>query len=182
MFACAVAAGNDAFVGGRIQSAGNTEVENVARWDGASWVALVDSECSSTQSKLCGLNGVVYAMAAVGEYLYVGGSFTKAGGRPASNVAMYYSGKWSPLGAGVTGSVYAAGAVRDGLGACVVYGGDFTSVADKRGRFPASGLAQWCIGNPEKALLTTGNLEQLWRPMKVPEGVLQVRTVASFQG
>lgn len=91
----------------------------------------------------CGLDGVVYAMAAIGEYIYVGGSFTMAGGKPSSNVAVYYSGRWSSLGGGVSGSVYAAGVVRDGLGACVVYGGDFTSVRDKRGQMTTGGLAQW---------------------------------------
>ena len=53
------------------------------------------------------MNNTVYALAVVGTDLYAGGSFTKAGGSAATNVAKWNGSVWSALGSGMNNSVYA---------------------------------------------------------------------------
>jgi hypothetical protein len=182
VYAITVTARNDTYVGGLIHSAGGVAVQNVARWDGVNWVSLVDEVCSKTGSTLCGVDGVVNALATVGEYVYAAGSFLRAGGKPAENVAVYFSGEWSSLGGGVQGgSVYAMNVVSLGVGACIYYAGDFKYVRDERGTMPAHGLAKWCVGNPGRSRLQYESLDTLWTPVAVPEGVVQIRAIGSFQ-
>ena len=68
-------------------------VNNIARWDGTIWNALGS-----------GVNNYIYAMAAVGRYVYAAGMFTSAGGVAATNIARWDGTNWSALGRGVTGS------------------------------------------------------------------------------
>ena len=105
-----VAWNGDLYVGGHFnrvyQSDGSEVVANkIARWDGATWHALGD-----------GLNSIasyhLWALAAyddgAGEALYVGGSFTTAGGTAVRNLAMWDGGDWYNVdGADLNGYVYA---------------------------------------------------------------------------
>jgi hypothetical protein len=68
-----------------------------------------------------GLNGIVHAFAVFDEdgaspgppALYVGGTFSTAGGVPASRIARWDGESWSPLGLGITGSTVFALTVFD---------------------------------------------------------------------
>src|SRR5438045_3700801 len=60
----------------------------LAKWSGSDWVNI-------------GFAGVVLAMVSDGTNLYVGGSFTNAGGVLNTNVARYDGTNWYSLGTGL---------------------------------------------------------------------------------
>src|SRR5947209_8453689 len=70
-----------------------------------------------------GVNGEVKILTTVGDDIYVGGDFTRAGSIPALNIARWNTleHKWYALGAGTDGTVLAI--VADGDNICV--GGQF---------------------------------------------------------
>ena len=65
------------YAGGNFLAAGKESSRYVARWDGEQWHALA-----------VGVNDRVYKLAAQGQYLYLGGMFTRAGG-----LGSYFYGK-----------------------------------------------------------------------------------------
>jgi trimeric autotransporter adhesin len=96
------------------------------KWDGTKWTSVGG-----------GTNGYegVKAMTFIGNDLYAGGDFTKAGGIDASRIAKWDGTQWSPLGSGVNGQVRALLAYGNDL----IVGGDFT----KAGGNPVGYLAKW---------------------------------------
>ncbi|MEG8947247.1 SdrD B-like domain-containing protein [Rosettibacter firmus] len=82
-----------------------------------------------------GVNGFVYALAADGNNLFVGGSFTIAGGVNVNNLAMWNGSSWSDIGGGVNGPVYALKVVGNKL----YVGGSFTLA----GNVSAKNIAMW---------------------------------------
>jgi len=153
------------YVGGEFTSAGNEIANNIARWDGAEWFAL--SGPSGT-----GVGGGTYptvnAVAAfddgTGTALYVGGSFTSAGGVVVSNIARWDGSAWSaldgggvtanriarwdgsawsalsgPSDAGVDGSVEALAVFDDGFGPALYVGGSFETA----GGVTVNNIARW---------------------------------------
>ncbi len=90
-------------------------------------------------SRNMNVNGIVRAIAASqdGAYLYVGGSFTQAGGVTVSNIARWNraSDTWSALGSGVNGVVYVIAVQGDE----VYVGGQF----DQAGGQAANRIARW---------------------------------------
>ncbi|MBM4112495.1 MAG: hypothetical protein FJ253_03840, partial [Phycisphaerae bacterium] len=121
---------------GSFLSAGGVAVNRIARWNGTAWTALG-----------AGTNGPVECMlvfddgSGEGPALFVGGSFTSAGGVPTANIARWNGTSWSALGAGVNGIVHALAIFDDGLGGgpALVVGGAFTSA----GGGAASRVAKW---------------------------------------
>ncbi len=101
----------------------------VAKWNGSNWSALGS-----------GISYGVSALAASGADLYAGGSFTTAGGNPASHIARWDGSSWMPLASGLNGAVLALEAGGTNLYA----GGDFT-VATNSGGAPVatSHVARW---------------------------------------
>ncbi|MFS8499782.1 MAG: YCF48-related protein, partial [Micromonosporaceae bacterium] len=97
--------------------------QGVWRWDGQRW------------SSLGGPAGTVNTLTVVGDTLYAGGSFTSAGGAPASFVARWDGTAWHPLGSGTDLHVFATAARGDGL----VAGGFFSRAGDE----PANTVAVW---------------------------------------
>lgn len=87
-----------------------------------------------------GLDGEVHAMIDVGGTLYATGRFIRAGTRPVNNVARLdrTTGKWGPLGNGITGTGVRGEAIAEFDGVIYV-GGRFTDA----GGSGASGLAAW---------------------------------------
>jgi len=79
---------------------------------------------------------VIYAVATDGESIYVGGSFSMAGGVPARNIARWKDGVWSALGAGINAPVYAIAIADNGD---VYAGGSF----DTAGATVAYNIARW---------------------------------------
>lgn len=127
-------AGTALYAGGAFTTAGGVLVNGVAKWDGSSWSPLGS-----------GLNGSVYALATFddgsgdGPALFAGGSFTIAGGAPASRIAKWDGVAWSPVGSGVNGDVRALAAVDEGNGPVLYAGGDFTAA----GGVAVERIAQW---------------------------------------
>lgn len=79
-----VATADAIYAGGNFRTAGDVTVNGLARWDGANWTplstGLVYEDYSYRGAK---------ALAANGQYLYVGGSFTGAGDKPSFNFARW---------------------------------------------------------------------------------------------
>ena len=84
------------YAGGQfLFAAGGTQVNGVARWSGLHWTPLGDGVA----------NGSVLAMAVhddgSGPSLYVGGSFSQAGGIPTGGIARWDGQQWHPVGSGI---------------------------------------------------------------------------------
>lgn len=145
VFALAVF-GGELYLGGTMNRAGQEGVSGIAKWNG------VSQKWSPVGTGLTGYFHTGYALRVgndgSGSALYVGGSFTAAGGLPASCVAKWAHGSWSAVGAGVGypggpyPEVYAIGLYDDGTGPAVYAGGRFTRV----GGMSAIGLAR-CRGS-----------------------------------
>jgi hypothetical protein len=78
VYALAVS-GSDLYAGGRFTRAGGSEANNIAKWNGSSWMALGS-----------GMNYGVSALAVSGSDLYVGGAFTTAGRKVSAYAARAY--------------------------------------------------------------------------------------------
>lgn len=124
------------YAAGNFTTAGGRSAANIARWNGSTWSALGG-----------GLTGAAYPPAGPlavfddgsGPALYVGGTFTFAGGAPASHIARWNGTSWSPVGAGVDNQVSALMSFDDGSGSALYAGGAFTTA----GGAPADHVARW---------------------------------------
>jgi len=81
--------GNDLYVGGLFQRAGDVPAVGLAKWGGANW------------SDVGGFSGVASSLAVDGTNLYVGGTFTNCGGISITNIAKWNGANWSALGDGI---------------------------------------------------------------------------------
>lgn len=112
--------GPDIYAGGIFSNAGgDTNADNIARWDGHHWNALGT-----------GLNGEVTTIVSVGPDLYVGGNFTNAGNAAGDYIARWDGTAWHDVGGGVSnpdtgGSMVTAIAVS---GSSLYVGGRFHTV------------------------------------------------------
>jgi hypothetical protein len=123
--------GSDVFVGGSFTMAGNVAVNNIAKWNGATWSAL------GTGAN----NGVMpgaSALAVSGSTLYVGGTIDLAGGVSANNVAAWNGSSWSAVGSGLSAPVVALGVSGNSL----YVGGALLSA----GNAIVNGIAKWEAG------------------------------------
>ena len=85
--------GVDLYLGGAFTDAGGTAVSGLARWNGTAFTDVGGGVSGSPQG------GGVYALAAYGGGLVVGGDFTHAGGVPASGCALWDGSAWTPMDA-----------------------------------------------------------------------------------
>ena len=128
------------YAGGRFTSAGGAAASRIAKWNGASWSPLGTGVSG-------GFEPAVNALAVFddggGPALYVGGSFTIAGGMAAGRVARWNGSSWSPLGTGVSGAfdvaVNALAVFDGGSGSALYVGGSFTTA----GGMAAGRIARW---------------------------------------
>jgi len=117
-------------VGGRFNAAGGAPAANVARWDGQRWSPLAE-----------GVSGGVNAFALFAAEddararLYTAGAFTDAAGVYANFIAHWDGRRWSTLGDGISGTVFALATFDEELYA----GGRFTSI----GGVAANHIARW---------------------------------------
>ncbi len=98
VYALAVDASNNLYVGGVFDHAGAVAANNLARWNGANWEAVGG-----------GVTGSVMALETVSGGMYVGGYFSQAGTISANNIAYrdFQTASWLPLGSGVDDAIYA---------------------------------------------------------------------------
>jgi hypothetical protein len=139
VMALAVAANGDVYVGGQFAQAGTVAASNVARWNGTAWSPL-----GAGTGPGSGSASPVAALAIAGNGdVYVGGSFTQAGGGAANYVAKWNGTAWSPLGvgasAGQNGSSWTVLALTVAGNGDVYVGGDFTQA----GGMAANRVAKW---------------------------------------
>jgi len=121
---------NDLYIGG-----GFTKVDSLIPANRIAKYNLADGTWSSLGSgENNGVDHIVFALAAEGSDLYVGGAFRTAGGIPANHIVKYntITKTWTPLGDGVDGSVQAI-AVKNGE----VY------VGSSVGGVSANNIAKW---------------------------------------
>ncbi|CAA9246535.1 MAG: hypothetical protein AVDCRST_MAG93-1553 [uncultured Chloroflexia bacterium] len=113
------------YVGGTFLHAGGVPAQHLAQWDGDRWYDLGSA------------NDSVDELLAVGDYVYAAGRFTQIGGITASRIARWnrVTRRWSPLGAGMDGSVHAL-AYHNGL---LYAGGAFKTA----GTVAADDVAYW---------------------------------------
>jgi hypothetical protein len=117
-----VVSGSDLYAGGSFTSAGSRAANNIAKWDGSSWLPLDQ-----------GIGGPVWALAVSGSNVYAGGSFTTASGITVNNVAKWNGNSWSALGSGMNNSVWALAVSGSDLYA----GGGFTTAGGTAANYGA---------------------------------------------
>ena len=126
--------GTDLYVGGDFTTADGASANKIARWDGSAWHSLGTSTANGL-----GSNSTVYALAAVGSNVYVGGSFTSAAGVPVQDIAHWDGTAWHALGGSsglsLTGTVLAI--AFDGT---TLYAGGFINTTNGT---PVGGIARW---------------------------------------
>lgn len=149
------------YAGGFIDTAGNTAVQNLALWDGASWYALENSPENNVAALvmkhdtliygtglstveqigmyvdtqfvgyLPKLGGILYCLYVFKDTLYAGGEFN--GG------IKYWDGSdWKKVGGGVSGFLYQVHAIGEYNGELIV-GGLFSDA----GGLPVNNIAAW---------------------------------------
>jgi hypothetical protein len=93
-----LADGDDLYVGGRFDMAGNTGLSNIARLNGSQWEPLGDGVYEGYA-----MLPMVLSLTATPTSIYAGGTFGKAGGRETGFIARWdrASSTWHPLGSGV---------------------------------------------------------------------------------
>jgi len=139
VYALAVS-GSEVFVGGFFTSAGGVSANRVARFN-----TLTNTWSSLGTGSSNGVNSWVNALAVVGNEVYVGGTFTQAGGVSANRVARFntQTNTWSSLGTGssngVSGGLDPYVSALAVVGNEVFVGGAFTSagvvIANRVARF-----------------------------------------------
>jgi hypothetical protein len=116
--------GNEVYVGGEFTSAGGVSANRVARFNTQTntWSSLGTGSSN-------GVNDWVFALAVVGNEVFVGGTFTSAGGVSANYVARFntLTNTWSSLGTGSSNGVSSTVNALAVVGNEVVVGGAFTS-------------------------------------------------------
>jgi hypothetical protein len=120
--------GNEVFVGGWFTSAGGVSANGVARFNTQTntWSSLGTGSSNGVSG---GASPYVYALAVVGNEVFVGGNFTSAGGVSANRVARFntQTNTWSTLGTGsqngVSGDIFSAVNALAVVGNEVVVGG-----------------------------------------------------------
>ncbi|HZN37496.1 MAG TPA: WD40 repeat domain-containing protein [Planctomycetota bacterium] len=116
----------DLVAGGSFAIADSGFVNNIARWDGTTWLPFG-----------AGVDGPVHALARLpnGD-IVAGGAFTTAGGQPANRIALWNGSSWAPLAPGLDDTVFALLVLPNGN---LVAGGRFHNA----GATPAPLVAQW---------------------------------------
>jgi hypothetical protein len=128
--------GEDVYVGGDFQRAGDLQVNNIARWNTRlhRWYPLGEGGSFNL-----GVTGEVLAITVAGDQIYVGGQFTHAGGVASENIAVYTpsANRWAAFGGGAGGNYISSILLK---GSDVYVGGSFTVIGTS---LLANNIARW---------------------------------------
>ncbi len=118
--------------GGWFDSAGGTVANDIAEWNGTSWLPLGNGITNGDAG--------VLSLAVYNGNLIAGGEFTMAGGQPVNNIAEWNGTSWSALGSGV-----AHGVVLPFVYALAVYNGNLIAAGefDSAGGKLVNNIAAW---------------------------------------
>jgi hypothetical protein len=122
--------GTNIYAGGLFTGIGKA-VGRLAKWDGANWTPVGGSILGTN----IGSGTSITAIAVNGNNVYIGGSFTNAGGVTVNNIARWNGTTWSALGSGIFGSVSAIAVTNNQ----VYVGGTFQNA----GGITAFNIAKW---------------------------------------
>jgi len=111
------------YVGGAFTTAGSFAANRIAKWDGSAWLPLGAGVGGGIVRALMGFDD------GVGHALYVGGSFTFAGGLPANRIAKWDGYSWSALEMGLSPYVSSLSIFDVGTGPALFAGGGTRSQA-----------------------------------------------------
>ncbi len=131
-------AGMALYACGQFTSINGQPVGGVARWDGRDWTEVGGGLSRHDQYTSFGFGMCVWDDGH-GPALYVGGSFTEAGGVPVNNIARWDGHEWSALGTGTDEVVQSLGTFDDGRGEALYVGGVFQQAGEQ----PAAQIARW---------------------------------------
>ncbi len=125
------------YMGGQIQAAGGIVTNGVAKWNGSDWLPLG----SGLDGSLVFVGTMTVFDDGSGPALFVGGTFSSAGGVAVNNVAKWDGTNWSALGSGLTGGTFVHSMLvyDDGTGPALYVGGIFTMA----GGSAANAIAKW---------------------------------------
>lgn len=128
--------GNTLIAGGAFTRAGGQSVGRIARYDIATgqWSALGAGLSAEAEEY-----AYVAAIAIDGDAIYAGGSFTRAGGLRALNIARYAANAWSAMGTPARPGVNGPVSVMLARGDTLIAGGVFTMAGADSARY----LARW---------------------------------------
>jgi len=143
--------GSDLYAGGKFLRAGGVTVNHIAKWNGSSWSALGSG--ISTGDPNMKFSIYVFSLTVIGNELFAGGWFGRAGGVSVSNIAKWNGSSWSALGSGFNFIVQTIKSAGDDL----LVGGWFTASGVKN----INHIARWDgetwfgVGNPGMGLIGT---------------------------
>jgi hypothetical protein len=133
---------------GQFTSAGGVPAARIASWDGAAWSGVGGGLTSEPGDVPTGRRFAILDDG-TGSALYVGGTFTIAGGQAVNYIAKWDGVSWSPLGSGMNATVYSLTVFEEGDGLALFVGGAFTPAGD----IPSARIAEWlpdCVGDFDK--------------------------------
>lgn len=120
--------------GGAFTQAGSVAMNRIAQWDGTSW-STMGSGLAGPQASV---NDLHVADLGSGPLLYVGGTFTSAGGSPATHIARWTGSAWFGIPNFPSSPVTALGSWDDGSGRAVFVSGPLSV-----GGLATNGIARW---------------------------------------
>lgn len=126
VYSMAFGTSGDLYVGGYFAKADGIAVNNIAQWNGTTWVALGKGTNQAVRALAVSQTGEVYA----------GGSFSEADGMSVNHIARWDGRAWQSLGEGVNAQVNAL-AIDEAGG--VYIGGGFSMMGSQQ----ANRVAYW---------------------------------------
>ena len=149
--------GNQLYLGGSFTVAGDTNIQNLAIWNGAAF------------SGLGAVSGAVNAILIDGDNLYIAGKFDRVGGISAANIAFWNGSVWQALGTGTN---------RIGLGD----NGALVSGTLALGKHPSGRLFAGGLENPGSGCPLFEWTGERWieTPLRSRGDNLGVRNIARF--
>lgn len=132
--------GPSLYAGGYFTTAGGISANRIAKWNGENWAALGSG---LTNGSFPAVHALSVFDDGSGAALYVGGTFTTAGGASSNYIAKWNGTSWSSLSPMLAGTslrgVFALRVFDDGRGPALYVGGSFTAAGDVR----VNGIARW---------------------------------------